>query len=350
MRRFAEVATRLGATPPGGASLKRMFAFWEAGSRMVSVPQYREAFCTIYGATPDCLGFPSIEDRPALDTSTVLELACADADTIRRLEAVTNDLRLVDRRLGSVGHAAVVEAHARHLEELLRMTVGRSRPQVAAALSEAAMLAGWLALDHGDVRSAWRWHDIAHSAALESGSAVHVSHVLAQQAIVLVDGSQIDAAKGLAAQASVLAERGAPALLRAWVLASEAEILAAAGEPSPSHRRIDQAARLLVPNDQDDLPFVMLDPVQLERWRGHCLAKLADPAALDALGAAMPSERTSVRAAASLHADLAVAHLNAGDRERSIAEAETALRLAQHAGSVRQVRRIRRWQEGRTAG
>ena len=256
---------------------------------------------------------------------------------------------MVDRRLGSAGHAVVVEAHARQLEQLLRMTVGRPRSQVAAALSEAALLAGWLALDHGDIRSAWRWHDLAHGAALESSSTVHVCHVLAQQAIVLVDGRQLDAAKCLAAEASVLASQGAPALLRTWVLASEAEVLAAAGEPGPSHRRIDQAARLLVPGDQDDLPFVMLDPVQLERWRGHCLAKLADPAALEALAAALPGERTSVRAAASLHADLAVAHLNAGDRDRSHAEARTALRLAQHAGSVRQVRRIRRWQEGPTA-
>ena len=43
MRRFHQAASELGSAPPSGASLKRMFAYWEAGEREVGVPAYREA-------------------------------------------------------------------------------------------------------------------------------------------------------------------------------------------------------------------------------------------------------------------------------------------------------------------
>ena len=39
MRRFQDAVTRHGASAPTGASLKRMFAYWEAGERAVRHPE-----------------------------------------------------------------------------------------------------------------------------------------------------------------------------------------------------------------------------------------------------------------------------------------------------------------------
>ena len=57
MNRFAAAVNRLGGTVPEGESLKRMFAYWEAGTRAVTLPAYRRAFREIYETTDATLGF-----------------------------------------------------------------------------------------------------------------------------------------------------------------------------------------------------------------------------------------------------------------------------------------------------
>ena len=77
MRRFQDAVTRHGAFAPTGASLKRMFAYWQAGERAVTVPAYRLAFVDIYGALPEVLGF-----APPDDSGRIAEIRCSPFELV----------------------------------------------------------------------------------------------------------------------------------------------------------------------------------------------------------------------------------------------------------------------------
>ncbi len=344
MRRFQEAATKLGATPPEGPSLKRMFAYWERGERTVTVEAYRDAFCTIYAAPPEALGFVQATEPTAGgeagELDATLALVTVDRPMVQMLEAETHNLRLLDRRLGSTA-AAAVEAHAGLLEDVLHRCVGAERAAVAGALAEGAALAGWLALDRCDIAGAWRWHQLARSAAVESGSPIQLGHVLAQASIVLLDAGQPASARELASEARQLARGRVPPRVTAWLLASEAEVHARAGDQGRALRLMDAAESALRAPDEDDAPFLMLDLVHLARWRGHCLALGGAAEARDYLTLAAAGEGDSLRAAAGRHADLAHALETAGERDAARTEAEVALDLARRCGSIRQARRMR---------
>jgi transcriptional regulator with XRE-family HTH domain len=343
MRRFRDAASAFGVAAPEGASLRRMFAYWESGEREVSVPAYRDAFCAIYGAPPEALGFAPRE-RPAVEAEgavSALNLVRADDGLLAAFESLTHDLRLVDRRLGSAARAMMVDSHAEQIESVLHRCVGGQRPRLAAALAEAAALAGWLALDRCDINAAWQWHELGRGAASESGSAMHVGHVLAQQAVVLLDAGQVLAAQDTAQEASRVVVGAAPPAVQAWVAASEAEVLSGCGDALRARRRFDDARALFARESITEVPFIMLSDLHLERWHGHCLTRQGNPEAMTALARAGAGDADSVRAATSLHADMAAALLSAGECEESAREARLALGLAERCGSARHARRLR---------
>ena len=343
MRRFQVVAERQGAAPPSGASLKRMFAYWEAGERAVTVTAYQRAFVEIYRASPETLGFvpPDETGRLADIRSGAVELIHVDDGLVELLESQTQGLRMVDRHLGSSVQAAVAAAHVHQIEQILHHCVGNHRAAMGAALAGAAVLAGWQALDRGDVKGAWSLHEIAKTGARESGSRALLAHVTAQQSVVLLDGGQPKLAVDLAREGRRLGSTRVPAMLQSWLAATEAEALAAAGLADQARRQLERADRVFSPEGAEDLPFLMLTEPHLARWRGHCLADLGDPDAIAALRLAEAAEKDSVRAATGLHADLALALLRCGQAEEASAEAKRALAMAQRYGSVRQRRRLR---------
>lgn len=342
MRRFQAAVERNGDTCPEGASLKRMISYWESGERAVTVPAYQRAFVEIYEAPPEALGFAPPDDtgRVAELREKRLELVDVDESLIDIFEAQTQHLRMLDRRLGSAAQAAQAQAHVTQVESVLRHSVGRARPQLASTLAEAAALAGWQALDRGEVCSAWEYHETAKAAAMESGDDTVLAHVMAQQGLVLVDAQEprlaiagIDAARTRSSRT--------PVLMRTWLAAASAEALAANGHDASARGLLDDAEALLArADDGGELPFLMLSPEHLARWRAHCLAKLGDLQAVDAIATALTAEGDSVRAATSMRADLATAHLNAGDLTAATAEARSALRMADRYGSRRQRKRL----------
>ena len=343
MRRFQEAATRLGATPPTGASLKRMFAYWEAGERAVTVAAYQRAFVEIYHSTPEALGFapPDETGRLAEISSVAMGLIHVDDGLVELLEAQTHGLRMVDRHLGSSVQAAVTAAHVRQIEQILHKCVGKHRAAMGSALAGAAVLAGWQALDRGDVNGAWSLHEVAKTGARESGSRALLAHATAQQSVVLLDGGQPELALELAREGRRLGSSRVPAVLQSWLAATEAEALSAAGLSDQARRALERADRVFSADGAEDLPFLMLTEPHLARWRGHCLAALGDQEAIATLRRAEAGEKDSVRAATGLHADLALALLRSGQAEEASAEAERALAMAEQYGSVRQRRRLR---------
>lgn len=343
MRRFQDAVTRAGDAAPTGASLKRMFAYWETGERAVTVPAYRKAFVEIYAAPPEALGFspPDETGRLAEIRSRPLELVDVDADLVILFESQTQYLRDLDRRLGSAAQALLAGSHVEQISSVLHHCVGRHRGALAAALAEAAALAGWQALDRGDVGAAWDYHETGKAAASESGSLAVAAHVLAQQGFVLLDCDQPALAVDAMNQANEIA-RGSPPLLRAWLGAAKAEGLAAVGDAGATRRSLEEAQALLSADGEEELPYLMLSEEHLARWRGHCFARLGDPEAIESLPRALAAESDSVRAAVSLHADMALALLNAGLIAEAQDEATKAMTMAERFGSARQRKRLLR--------
>lgn len=342
MRRFEGAVARAGDAAPTGASLKRMFAYWETGERAVTVAAYRRAFVEIYESPPEVLGFAPPDDtgRIAEIRDRPLDLVDVDAGLVGLFEAQTQYLRELDRRLGSATEALLVASHVDQISSVLHHSVGNHRAVLAESLAEAAALAGWQALDRADLRASWDYHEIGKSAAMESQSVSVTAHLAAQQGFVLLDSDQ----PALAVEAMTRASehgRAAPPLMRAWLAAARAEAFAAVGDAEATKNSLDEA-RALPTDPNDKVPYLMLSEEHLARWAGHCLARLGDPEALVSLPQALAAESDSVRAAISLHADMALALLNVGMLAEARDEAIQAMRMAQRYGSARQRKRLLR--------
>jgi tetratricopeptide (TPR) repeat protein len=229
------------------------------------------------------------------------------------------------------------------IERLLDYSTMRGqREALAGVLTEAAALAGWEALDRNAIRQAWDHHERAKAGALIAGSPLLLAHSLAQQAFILIDIGEVDAALDQLNEARTHAENSAPALLRSWLAAAHGEGLAAAGHRDDALRAFDAADKLL-PTDpvNADLPFLFLAGGHLDRWRGSAMSRLGEPNAIDQLTSALPLLPPDfTRAKVAMLVDLAYAYAAAGDREAALMHARQAKRLAMQIKSDRQLRRL----------
>lgn len=125
------------------------------------VPSYRLAFVDIYGVPPEVLGFAPPDDsgRIAEIRCSRFELVKVDADLVALFESQAQYLRMLDRRLGSAAHAALAQTHVAQIDSVLHRSVGAERNSLAAALVEAAALAGWQPLDRADLRVSTLLHE-----------------------------------------------------------------------------------------------------------------------------------------------------------------------------------------------
>lgn len=343
--RLLKIRRRKGM-PPSEPSLKRMYTDWEQGR--VFPADWLDELCEAFELPKSALGLdvgaaeppaPSVLELPA-----TLDVLRIDRELVDGLEQLTDQYRKMDRQLGAALIPQTV-AHVQHLQRLLDNALpGEGADAAALALAEAAALAGWQALDAGDVQQCWTLHSTAKLAARQGGNAAVLAHVTAQQAYALLDAGKLQEAVELARYAArpELVAR-VPARLRAWLAAAEAEFLASAGEEGEARRLLDRAAAVLPAGDVDEeLPFLMLNQTHLARWRGNCLATLGAGEAVDDLTAALDgmSAMPSTRAEAGLRVDLAVALRQRGDLIEAQQHAARAAELAGRSGSARQRRRI----------
>ncbi|RKT84870.1 hypothetical protein SAMN05421805_10162 [Saccharopolyspora antimicrobica] len=340
--RLRELRRKRGAMPPKDSSLKRMYIEWEQGR--VSPSEWRDELCELFQLPPAALGFVEVAPPPSIELPSVLDVLRLDAELVEMLESQTDHYRLMDRRVGAAIIPQTV-AHVEHMQQLLRNALpGKHFSAAAVALAEGAALAGWQALDAGDITKAWNLHDIAKSAARQSDDPAALAHVTAQQAYALLDaGRAADAVELIQYAHTPQTAKRVPPRLRAWLAAAEAEFLAAAGQGEQARRMLDQAAEVLPAGDSDpDLPYLMLNETHLSRWRGHCLARLGASEAVDALTTALDGDQalSSKRAESSLRVDLALALRSRGDMVGSKEHARRAGELAGRTGSARQRARI----------
>jgi tetratricopeptide (TPR) repeat protein len=265
-----------------------------------------------------------------------------DRSVITLLHQQLDDIRRLDRQLGAIVVRDELNAKIRQVERLaMHSLMPGTREPLAALLSEMHTLAGWQALDLGDVPHSWRHYEHSRSAAAQSNSIPHESHAAAEQAFVLIDAAATGDAVDLLDGARRRADTAAPRILRAWLAAAHGEALAAHGDPNASLHAFDRAAELLPDDPADDRPYVALDAVHLARWRGHALARFGHPDAItvltDALNCLDPS---FVRAETALRVDLATALATNGDQDEARTHADRARALATELGSTRQRLRL----------
>jgi tetratricopeptide (TPR) repeat protein len=328
-------------------SLKTKLSRWENGHESVSLAVYHRLFRDIYGRTNEELGFPpEIENDEENELRSRLAIArTIDAQAIALFAQQVENARHIDRRFGGVTVLDQLRGTIKDVEELLAYSTARGqREQLAGVLADASTLAGWEALDRYAIRQAWDHHERAKAAAREAGSPLLLAHSTAQQAYILIDMGEVDAAVEQLAEARVIAERTAPALLRSWLAAAHGEGLATAGHRDEALRTFDKASALLPANPTDPaLPFLFLGGAHLDRWRGAALSRLGEADAIDQLNDALPRLPADfVRARGGMLVDLAFAYAAVGDRDAALDHARQAKRLAIQIKSDRQLRRLDR--------
>lgn len=285
----------------------------------------------------------SDSEDPATELRQLLDAARrVDRSTIALLHQQLDAIRQLDRQLGAIVVRDELSAKIRQVERLTTHSLAPgTREPLAALLSEMHTLAGWQALDLGDLSESWHHYEHSRSAAAQSDSIPHEAHAAAEQAFVLIDAGATGEAVALLEGACRRAEATSPRVLRAWLAAAHGEALAAHADRTASLHAFDRAAHLLPNDPADDKPYVALDTVHLARWRGHALARFGDPDAIALLTDALTRlDPSFVRAETALRIDLATAHTVTGDRGEARTHANQAARLAAQVGSARQRRRI----------
>lgn len=347
--RRASTAARRKITVPGRTSLKTQISLWENGHRAVSDfywPLLADAL-----NVPQAELFPSpVPTATPLDEAAeelrhrILTAGAIDAATVDLLNGQTHQLRLMDRRLGGREVLGQLRSHVQTMQGLLSHTVlPTQRAPLAAVLADAASLAGWQSLDTGSPSEAWQHHETAKAAAREVGSPAHLVHAMGQQSYALLDLGRPTDALDLVRAAQRLDGAPIPPLLECWLMAVAAEMSAANGDTDGCRRALELADRMLPPDCADpELPYLLLAPAHLARWRGSALSRLGDPDAIAHLYAALDGMGTSstLRAEAGLRVDLVAAFTAIGAQDQAHAEATAARELATRAGSVRLRRRL----------
>ncbi|RSM46336.1 hypothetical protein DMA12_11100 [Amycolatopsis balhimycina DSM 5908] len=300
------------------------------------------------GLTVDELLSPPDAFRPAdtgeLELRQMLSASRrVSAEVLALLHEQLTAVRRLDRQLGAITAHEEVATKIRQVMRLRSHSLTPStRSRLATLLAEFGTLAGWQTLDMGSVADSWQYYERAKAAASESGDAAFEIHSAAEQAFVLIEVDETSAAVELLQVTEKRADRAAGRLLRSWLAAALGEALAANGQRSASLRAFDRAAALLpVGESAVDGPYVVLDPVHLARWRGHALARIGEPEAVDVLSSALTRlDPTFIRAETALRVDLAIAFLTMGEREQGRIHAKRARGLAVEIGSSRQQRRV----------
>jgi tetratricopeptide (TPR) repeat protein len=281
---------------------------------------------------------PTAELRQLLDVARRV-----DQWTVTLLDQQLDTIRRLDRQLGAIVIRDELKTKIHQVERLVAHSLAPgARESLAALLSEMHTLAGWQALDLGDITGSWQHYEQSRSAAAQSDSTAHESHAAAEQAFVLIDAGATSDAVNLLDNARRRADTTTSRILRAWLAAAHGEALAAHGTRTASLRAFDQAAELLPDDPSDERPYVALDAVHLARWRGHALARFGEPDATAVLARALNRlDPSFVRAETALRVDLATALVASGEHGEARHHADHAIRLAAQVGSARQRRRIK---------
>jgi transcriptional regulator with XRE-family HTH domain len=325
-RELAALARSSGAPVAGAGSLKTLLSRWENG-HATPEPQYRALLGELYGRTPAELGIagppanPDAAGAPARLRAALAAAAAVDEPALALWREQLDVATRLDDELGATGAGELVRALVERLDETVRHTIHPSR-------RAAAVLAGTQELDGGRPDLAWHRFDRARTAATDADRPAAVADAIAGQATVLADAGE--AAMAIALLDAV--ERSLPHAARSRLAGARAGAAAALGDADSAGRAISAARER--PHGDAVEPAVAIEVADVDRWHGHALTVLGDPAAAHPLRRALDAAPRSARHRAAVHADLALA-LASEQPEDAAAHARAARELAARIGSAR---------------
>jgi hypothetical protein len=154
---------------------------------------------------------PTAELLQLLDTARRV-----DQSTVTLLHQQLDAIRRLDRQLGAIVVRDELKTKIHQVERLAAHSLAPgARESLAALLSEMHTLAGWQALDLGNMTDSWQHYEQSRSAAAQSDSLAHESHAAAEQAFVLIDAGATRDAVNLLDSARRRADTTTPGILRA---------------------------------------------------------------------------------------------------------------------------------------
>ncbi|WP_084628762.1 hypothetical protein [Amycolatopsis nigrescens] len=351
LERFAEFANTYARQhgEPGTLSyrhLRRLVAGRGEGGKPLGRPQAATARLLehIFSTSIDELLSPP--PGVEIDTSSDDKLramlrssARVDQSVLALLQDQLTAIRRLDRQLGAVVTHDEVLTKATQVSRLMTHSLAPAiREQLAGLLSELCALAGWQALDMSDITTSWQHYDRGRLIARDAGNPAFESYTAAGQAFVLLDLHEASSAVELLAATRQQANGKVNSFLQAWLAAAEGEALAANKQGLPSLDAFDHASTVLLDKEyHTDGPYVALDFTHLARWRGHAMARLGHPDAVNALTSTLSQlDTTFMRARTALQIDLAMALGGSGEFAMSKLYIEHAKELAISIGSKRQ--------------
>ena len=258
-----------------------------------------------------------------------------DEETIERLEARTIGFHRLEYVLPA---RAIYQGLTTHINELSTLLQSgppeRYRRRLAATAGEAATLASWIAWDLNQPAQAASFERVAALAAKESGHHIIQACTYAYRSYAVAGP---EAVEYIRRAQQFLPAKGDDAT-RAWLLAREAEELAALGDGHAAEllQRAEEAHTRARPH-RERAWTRFLDPGRMAAFQLSTYVRLGDEqrvaeasqAALAALGPDEDQKRVSV-----VYADIAQAQLQLGDVTEGVAYARRALEAAQRTEST----------------
>ncbi len=317
---------------------------WELGKHQPQQP-YPELFAILYEMTVEGLWPSTIDDMRRREflislgaTGVAAALPAGQAGgalDIGALTVITGAYRRLEATTPAAELAGPVYAHLRFVTQRL----DQGGPRLAAAASEVAGLAGWLAFDQGDDQGARRAYEMAVRRAEQSGSEMLTAYMLGSMALWAAEAGHSNEALALVGTARCHMPRKPSLTTRAWMSAVEAMAHASAHRAEDAFAALKSAQRAV--GGEPEWPWVYpFDDAKLAGYQGAVATHVGRPdAAIPALRDALNPGPSKARARTL--ADLAMSQLAAGDLDRAAHAAGEAFALGSAMGSRRVVRRVR---------
>jgi tetratricopeptide (TPR) repeat protein len=319
----------------------------ERGIIAMPRPPYPELYARLYRTSVGTLWPPSriggMERRRFLQamaaTTGAALLGGADPST-EAITTVTGGFRRLESTTAAGELGDPVRAHLRFIAGQL----DRGGSQLAAAASEAAGLAAWLAVDQSDDAAAGRHYRRAVGYARRSGSDVLAGYMLGSMALWAAETGRTREAARLLGQARQSIPEAAAPTVHAWLAAIEAIAEASAGNADATLAACNRAETAVAAGHDPMWPWLFpFDAGKLAGYVGACATRLglprtALPALTEALNGLGPA-RTKQRAL--VLADLAVNHRALGDDDQARELAAEAHAIGVERASAKVLQRVR---------
>jgi hypothetical protein len=294
----------------------------ERGIIGIPRPPYPELYARLYRTTVATLWpgrMTGMERRQFLQAVAATPLAAllgGEDPGAEAITAVTGGFRRLESTTPAAELGTPVGAHLRFIAG--RMEHGGR--ELAAAASEAAGLAAWLAVDQADDAAAGRHYGQAVGYARRSGSDTLAAYMLGSMAVWAAEAGRASDAARLLGQARRSIPQPAPPTVRAWLAAIEATVHASARDADATLAAWKRAETAVAAGHDPMWPWLFpFDATKLAGYVGACATRLRLPRtalpaltdALDGLGPARTKQRALVLA------ELAANHRALGNHEQA---------------------------------